>query len=74
MKPSDLLTCCIMQVRCQAGGLPVGAAVKQLAAAGGAVNVLKQLYAGVISASIASVAVGMYILVYTLGPWLVGHL
>lgn len=47
------------QVRCQAGGVPVNAVLKQLTGPGSnPTGVLRQLYAGVVSASLASVVVG----------------
>jgi hypothetical protein len=54
----------VLQVRCQAGGLPVRAVLQQLLASGsGAPAIMRQLYAGVVSASLASVAVGELALV-----------
>ncbi|WIA17868.1 hypothetical protein OEZ85_009368 [Tetradesmus obliquus] len=45
-----------IKVRCQASGLPMGVVVRQLMAS--PATTLAQLYAGVVSASVASVAVG----------------
>jgi hypothetical protein len=54
-----LLLLLYVQVRCQAGGLPVSAVLQQLMGAGNSPHVvMRQLYAGVVSASLASVAVG----------------
>lgn len=50
-----------IKVRCQAGGLPAAAVLQQLFAPGaGPGAVLRQLYAGVMGASVASVAVGEF--------------
>eukprot|EP00879_Flechtneria_rotunda_P025319 GHRR01026898.1.p1 GENE.GHRR01026898.1~~GHRR01026898.1.p1 ORF type:complete len:205 (+),score=71.68 GHRR01026898.1:403-1017(+) len=47
-----------IKVRCQAGGVSARTVVKQLLASGSLGSVLRQLYAGVFGASLASVAVG----------------
>lgn len=54
-----LLLCHCLQVRCQASGLPVRGVVKQLLASPR--TAVGQLYAGVVGASIASVAVGEWL-------------
>jgi hypothetical protein len=52
--------CCVrtvyLQVRCQATGMPMGVVIRQLMAS--PATTVAQLYAGVVSASVASVAVG----------------
>lgn len=64
LAPTDGYCCywyCVvcLQVRCQAGGLPVRAVLQQVIGAGNSPQlVMRQLYAGVVSASLASVAVG----------------
>jgi hypothetical protein len=56
---AQLATCLlVVQVRCQAAGVGVGAVVRQLAASRSLATISSQLYAGVWSASTCSVFIG----------------